>query len=117
MFRMPVVWYAVATSPQGIVIAVRVPRSGPKSIARVHQRGRSPLDAEEYYVDAVELQPENPETWYFLGLYEYNLGRMCAAWTFLNSAYTLDPAGRQWSEGGPLDVALEAVNRGACERS
>jgi O-antigen ligase len=87
------------------------------AIARVHQRGVAPEDAEEHYVDAVELQPENPETWYFLGLYEYNLGRMCAAWTFLNNAYTLDPAGRQWSEGGPLDIALEAVNRGACERS
>ena len=87
------------------------------AIAHVHQRGAAPEDAEEHYVNAVELQPENPETWYFLGLYEYNLGRMCAAWTFLNNAYTLDPAGRQWSEGGPLDVALEAVNRGACERS
>ena len=26
--------------------------------------------AEEAYVDAVELQPENPETWYALGLFE-----------------------------------------------
>ena len=40
---------------------------------------------------------------------------MCAAYQFLNKAYTLDPAGQQWVEGGPLDVARDAVNAGACE--
>ena len=75
--------------------------------------------AEEAYVDAVELQPENPETWYALGLFEFQVAprRVCAAYRFLNQAYTLDPVGQQWVEGGPLDVSRDAVNRGACEPS
>ena len=40
---------------------------------------------------------------------------MCAAYTFLNESYTLDPSGSQWVPGGPLDVARDAVNAGACE--
>jgi O-antigen ligase/polysaccharide polymerase Wzy-like membrane protein len=85
--------------------------------ARVAQReGRTFAGAETRYVRAVELQPENPETWYALGLYEFQVrGNMCAAYSFLNEAYTLDPAGNQWVEGGPLDVARDAVNTGACE--
>ena len=68
-------------------------------------------------MDAVELQPENPETWYALGIFELQaLRNPCAAYEFLNEAYTRDPAGEQWIEGGPLDVARDAVNRGACER-
>ncbi|HXG77381.1 MAG TPA: O-antigen ligase family protein, partial [Gaiellaceae bacterium] len=71
--------------------------------------------AEKRYIRAVELQPENPETWYALGLYELQVLRnLCAAYVFLNDAYTLDPAGRQWYPGGPLDVARDAVDAGAC---
>ena len=33
---------------------------------------------------------------------------------FLNKAYTLDPVGNQWVDGGPLDVAKDAVNAGGC---
>jgi tetratricopeptide (TPR) repeat protein len=85
--------------------------------ARVAQReGRTFAGTESRYVKAVELQPENPETWYALGLYEFQeRGNMCAAYRFLNEAYTLDPAGSQWVEGGPLDTARDAVNAGACE--
>jgi hypothetical protein len=39
---------------------------------------------------------------------------MCAAYRFLNNAYTLDPAGSQWVEGGPLDAARKVVNDGGC---
>jgi hypothetical protein len=39
---------------------------------------------------------------------------MCAAYEFLNNAYTRDPNGQQWETGGPLDVARDAVNDGAC---
>jgi hypothetical protein len=86
------------------------------AVARIRERQNFQRAAEETYVDAVELQPENPETWYALGLFELQaLGKLCAAYEFLNQAYTLDPAGHQWSEGGPLDVARDAVNRGACE--
>jgi hypothetical protein len=84
--------------------------------ARIDER-RGELDAaEDRYVQAVELQPENPAAWYALGLFEFEAReRMCAAYRFLNDAYTLDPAGNQWIPGGPLDVARDAVNAGACE--
>jgi O-antigen ligase len=86
------------------------------ALARVDERQGRFEDAEERYVQAVELQPENPETWYALGLYEFQVrGNMCAAYEFLNNAYTLDPAGSQWVPGGELDVARDAVNEGACE--
>jgi hypothetical protein len=86
--------------------------------ARIEER-RGDLDAaEDFYVEAVELQPENPATWYALGLFEFEAReRMCAAYRFLNEAYTLDPSGNQWVVGGPLDVARDAVNAGACEPS
>jgi lipoprotein NlpI len=72
--------------------------------------------AEGWYVEAAELQPENPEPWYALGLFEFQVkGNLCAAYEFLNNAYTLDPKGQQWLVGGPLDVARAAVNDGACE--
>ena len=83
--------------------------------ARIAERQRAPLRAERLYVRAAELQPENPETWYTLGIFEFDVRRnMCAAYRFLNNAYTLDPAGSQWREGGPLDVARDAVNEGGC---
>lgn len=86
------------------------------ALARVEE-ARGDLDAaERRYIEAVELQPENPEPWYALGLFELEARqRPCAAYRFLNDAYTLDPAGRQWFPGGPLDVARDAVNAGACE--
>ena len=86
------------------------------ALARIEER-RGDLDAaEDRYVDAVELQPENPATWYALGIFEFEAReRMCAAYRFLNEAYTLDPSGSQWVVGGPLDVARDAVNAGACE--
>jgi O-antigen ligase len=86
------------------------------ALGRVEERRGRPDAAEERYVQAVELQPENPETWYALGLFEFEAReRMCAAYRFLNEAYTLDPSGSQWFPGGPLDVARDAVNAGACE--
>jgi tetratricopeptide (TPR) repeat protein len=85
------------------------------ALARVEERAGRPSVAERRYIDAVGLQPDNPETWYALGLYEFDvLGNLCAAYRFLNNAYTLDPAGNQWTKGGPLDVARAAVNRGRC---
>ena len=87
-----------------------------QALARVEERRGRPDAAEDRYVEAVELQPENPETWYALGLFEFEAReRMCAAYRFLNEAYTLDPSGSQWFPGGPLDVARDAVNAGACE--
>ena len=86
------------------------------ALARVSERRGFRTAAERRYIRAVELQPENPETWYILGFYEFReLGNMCGAYAFLNTAYTLDPAGDQWIEGGALDIARRAVNKGACE--
>jgi O-antigen ligase/polysaccharide polymerase Wzy-like membrane protein/tetratricopeptide repeat protein len=66
------------------------------------------------YREAARLQPENPESWYELGLYEFQLGDRCSAYVHLNQAYTLDPAGRQWVRGGPLDEARAWVNDRNC---
>ena len=83
--------------------------------ARVAEREGNELRAERVYREAVGLQPDNPETWYTLGIFEFDVrDNKCAAYRFLNEAYTRDPAGSQWREGGPLDVARDAVNEGAC---
>ena len=85
------------------------------ALARVAERENQRKLAERRYIDAVELQPDNPDTWYALGIYEFEVLRnLCAAYRFLNNAYTLDPSGDQWVKGGPLDVARAAVNAGGC---
>ena len=86
------------------------------ALAHVAERRGDRAAAERRYIQAVELQPENPETWYTLGIYEFQvLDNLCAAYRFLNNSYTLDPAGNQWVKGGPLDVARDAVNAGVCK--
>jgi tetratricopeptide (TPR) repeat protein len=85
------------------------------ALARVAERQGRVLRAEREYIRAIELQPENPETWYTAGLFEFEVrDNMCAAYRYLNEAYTRDPAGNQWVKGGPLEVALDAVNAGGC---
>ena len=85
------------------------------ALARVAERQGRVLRAEREYIRAVELQPENPELWYALGLFQYDVrDNLCAAYRYLNEAYTLDPAGIQWVDGGPLDVARDAVDAGGC---
>ena len=59
-----------------------------------------------WYEKATELQPENPDTWYDLGLYlAIATDDQCAAYAALNHSYTLDSASSRWTPGGPLDVA------------
>ncbi len=85
------------------------------ALARVDELRGWPGNAERRYIQAVELQPDNPETWYTLGIFEFDrLRNLCATYRFLNNAYTLDPAGNQWVRGGPLDIARDAVNEGGC---
>ena len=85
------------------------------ALGRVAERQGRVLRAEREYIRAVELQPENPELWYALGLFQYDVrDNLCAAYRYLNEAYTLDPAGNQWVDGGPLDVARDAVDAGGC---
>jgi tetratricopeptide (TPR) repeat protein len=82
--------------------------------ALVAERAGDEAAARAAFRAAADLQPENPEPWYQLGLFEFDRGDRCAAYTHLNEAYTLDGAGRQWVEGGPLDQAREWVNQGNC---
>ena len=85
------------------------------ALARVAERQGRVLRAEREYIRAVELQPQNPETWYTAGIFEFEVrDNMCAAFRYLNEAYTLDPVGNQWVDGGPLDIARDAVNAGGC---
>ena len=82
--------------------------------ARVAEQRRREVAALEAYREATRLQPKNPESWLQLGLYEFDIGDRCAAYRHLNEAYTLDPAGKQWTPGGPLVVSLAWVNAGNC---
>jgi O-antigen ligase len=85
------------------------------ALARVAERQGRVLRAEREYIRAIELQPENPETWYTAGIFEFQVrDNMCAAYRYLNEAFTRDPAGNQWVDDGPLDVARDAVNAGGC---
>jgi hypothetical protein len=85
------------------------------ALARAAERQGRVLRAEGEYRRAVELQPQNPETWYTAGIFEFEVrDNMCAAFRYLNEAYTLDPVGNQWVDDGPLDIARDAVNAGGC---
>ena len=76
-----------------------------------------PAAAVAWYEKATRLQPENPDTWYDLGLFHAIATHdLCAAYAAFNRSYTLDPASSRWTPGGPFDVAKDAVNAGACER-
>ncbi|HEY8104122.1 MAG TPA: O-antigen ligase family protein [Gaiellaceae bacterium] len=66
------------------------------------------------YLEATRLQPENPEAWLALGLFEFDSGYRCSAYGHLNHAYTLDPAGRQWTKDSELEQALAWVDAGNC---
>jgi cytochrome c-type biogenesis protein CcmH/NrfG len=55
------------------------------------------------YEEAAILQPENSETWFVLGQYEYRTGRFARACYALDLAYRLDPRGPPGKPGGLLD--------------
>jgi tetratricopeptide (TPR) repeat protein len=82
--------------------------------ARVAAAGGDAEAERAAHVEAVRLQPGNPEAWLALGLLEYDRGDWCSAYRDLNEAYTLDPAGLQWARGGPFDETKEWVNAGNC---
>jgi tetratricopeptide (TPR) repeat protein len=82
--------------------------------ARAQWLGGDQAAALASFRDAVDLQPENPDSWEELGLYLFDRDDLCGAYAALNEAYTRDPRGRQWSKGGPLDVARDYVNREGC---
>ena len=82
--------------------------------ARTEEAAGDEVAALAAYREAVEIQPENPASWLELGLYEFHLGDLCSAYTHLNQAYTLDPAGKQWTQDSELVRSLAWVNEGNC---
>ncbi|MGI9110939.1 MAG: tetratricopeptide repeat protein, partial [Gaiellaceae bacterium] len=86
----------------------------PLKLAGVETRRGRAEAARQAYARAIRTQPENPDTWYALGNYEFSLDDLCSAYVHLNEAYTLDPASRRWTPGGPLDLARAHVNDGRC---
>ena len=80
--------------------------------ARVEEEAGDEEAALAAYRRATEVQPENPVSWYELGLYEFHLGDRCSAYVHLNRAYTLDPAGTQWTPDSELVQARAWVNDG-----
>jgi O-Antigen ligase len=75
------------------------------------------LRALRLYHEAVDVQPDNPEPWIQLGLFQLDtMHDACAAYQALNQAYTLDRHNTDvFYKDGPLDVARARVNAGACE--
>ena len=107
---------------QAVDAADRARRLNPLSLGPLQARALAADAAGDrqaavvWYEKATELQPENPDAWYDLGLYHaIATGDQCAAYQALNHSYTLDPKSSRWVAGGPLDVARDAVNAGACE--
>jgi tetratricopeptide (TPR) repeat protein len=62
------------------------------------------------YREAVDLQPENSDTWFTLGAFEFQIGRYRDAYFNLDRAYALDPYGPAGLPGGLLDQARAKVN-------
>ena len=83
-------------------------------LAGVETRRGRVRAAREAYAQAIRTQPENSDTWFALGSYEFALEDLCNAYVHLNEAYTLDPSSRRWTPGGPLDLARAHVNAGRC---
>ncbi len=77
----------------------------------VASRGGDDRAGEAFYEQATRLQPQNPDTWYALGLFrQIALGNQCSAYFALNAAYTLDPKSDRFTPDGPLAQAAAAVN-------
>jgi O-antigen ligase/polysaccharide polymerase Wzy-like membrane protein len=70
----------------------------------------------DLYRQARDREPKNPETWYELGAYEYDLGRYRAAYRDLNQSYTLDRYGPAGVKGGLLDQARCKVDPATCPK-
>jgi hypothetical protein len=67
--------------------------------------------AERFYEQATRLQPENPDTWWELGVFrQIALEDQCSAYFALNATYTLDPKSARFTPTGPLAIAAAAVN-------
>src|SRR5439155_1280133 len=68
-------------------------------------------------LDAVDLQPRNPDAWVALGEYELRAGNDRPAYDALNRAYTLDRYNPSAARGGSLDRARCAIDPATCRGS
>ena len=69
--------------------------------------------AERLYIEAVDLQPDNPETWYELGRFQFQArGDLGAALRYLDRSYALDAYG---PSGPLLDEVRAAIARQTSE--
>ncbi len=64
-----------------------------------------PLRAARLYRDAVDLEPENAQTWYALGEFYFRYRAWQLAYEALNNAYTYDRFGKAAERCGLLDQA------------
>ena len=64
-----------------------------------------PLRAARLYRDAVDLEPENAQTWYELGRFYFDYKAWQLAYEALNNAYTYDRFGKAAERCGLLDQA------------
>jgi len=65
-------------------------------------------------IQAVKLQPQNPDAWVALGEYELRVGNGRRAYDALNRAYTLDRYNPSAARGGSLDRARCAIDPATC---
>jgi O-antigen ligase len=87
------------------------------ALAAAYAGARDPVDAVKQYERATRMQPENPQTWLYLGEYQLLRCDVFPAYRALNNAYTLDPFGPTGVPGGPLDQARAYVEkRATCRR-
>jgi O-antigen ligase len=74
-------------------------------------------EGEALLVEAVKLQPRNPDAWVQLGEYELDARRWRRAYQALNRAYTLDPYNATAVRGGELDRARCRIDPPTCRGS
>jgi O-Antigen ligase/Tetratricopeptide repeat len=81
------------------------------ALASAYQAEGELTAARDAWTRATRLQPENPQTWYQLGLFEYLWTHdLCASYQAFNHSFTLDPKSTFWTKGGAFDQAKAAVN-------
>jgi hypothetical protein len=74
------------------------------------------LQALQLYREAVDTQPDNPEAWVELGLFQLDVRKdACGAFRSLSVAYGLDRYNPAVAlDGGPLDVARVKARKAGC---
>jgi Flp pilus assembly protein TadD len=78
---------------------------------------RNLVQAYALYIRAVDLEPENPDTWFDLGEFQLlTIHDARGAFDSLNRSYTLDPLGPAGQPGGPLDQARCRAFHRLCNR-